>query len=30
MTSTKYEVEKFIALNNFELWQLKMRALLVQ
>jgi len=29
MTSAKYEVEKFIGLNDFGLWQLKMRALLI-
>jgi len=28
--STKYEVEKFTGQNDFGLWQLKMKALLVQ
>jgi len=26
MTSAKYEVEKFVGLNDFGLWWLKMRA----
>jgi len=29
MGSTKYEVEKFTGQNDFRLWRLKMRALLV-
>jgi hypothetical protein len=28
--SSKFEVEKFSGKNNFELWKLKMRDLLVQ
>lgn len=30
MGSTKYEVEKFTGQNDFGLWKLKMKALLVQ
>ena len=30
MTSTKYEVEKFTGSNDFGLWRMKMRAVLVQ
>jgi hypothetical protein len=30
MQSSKFEVEKFSGKNNFELWKLKMRDLLVQ
>ena len=30
MSSTKFEIEKFNGKNNFELWKLKMRELLVQ
>ena len=30
MSSTKFEIEKFNGKNNFELWKLKMRDLLVQ
>ena len=30
MFSTKFETEKFNGKNNFELWKLKMRDLLVQ
>jgi hypothetical protein len=30
MTSAKFEIEKFNGKNNFELWKLKMRDLLVQ
>ena len=30
MSSTKFEIEKFNGKNNFELWKLKMRYLLVQ
>ena len=30
MGSTKYDVEKFTGKNDFGLWRLKMRALLVQ
>ena len=30
MSSTKFEFEKFCGKNNFELWKLKMRDLLVQ
>ena len=30
MASTKYDVEKFTCSNDFGLWRLKMRALLVQ
>ena len=30
MPSTKYEIEKFTGVNNFDLWHLKMKALLVQ
>ena len=30
MSSTKYEIEKFTGVNDFGLWCLKMKALLVQ
>ena len=30
MPSTKYEIEKFTRVNDFALWRLKMKALLVQ
>ena len=30
MQSSKFEVEKFSGKSNFELWKLKMQALLVQ
>ena len=30
MSSSKFEIEKFSGKNNFELWKLKMRDLLVQ
>ena len=30
MPSTKYEIEKFTRVNDFGLWRLKMKALLVQ
>src|SRR3954467_13461592 len=30
MPSTKYEIEKFTGVNDFGLWRLKMKALLVQ
>ena len=30
MPSTKYKIEKFAGVNNFDLWRLKMKALLVQ
>ena len=30
MSSTKFEIENFNGKNNFELWKLKMRDLLVQ
>ena len=30
MTNTKFEVEKFTGKNNFALWKLKVRDLLVQ
>ena len=30
MSSTKFEIEKFSCKNNFELWKLKMRGMLVQ
>ena len=30
MSSTKFEIEKFNGKNNFDLWKLKMRDLLVQ
>lgn len=29
ISSTKYEIEKFICVNDFGLWRLKMQALLV-
>ena len=30
MSSSKFEIEKFSGKNNFELWKIKMRDLLVQ
>ena len=30
MSNTKFEIEKFNGKNNFDLWKLKMRDLLVQ
>lgn len=30
MSSIKFEIEKFTGVNDFGLWRLKMRALLVQ
>ena len=30
MSSIKYEIEKFIGVNDLDLWHLKMQALLVQ
>lgn len=30
MSSTKYEIEKFTSVNDFDLWRLKMQALIVQ
>lgn len=30
MSSTKFEIEKFTGVNNFGLWRLKMKILLVQ
>ena len=30
MGSTKYDIEKFLGKNDFGLWRIKMRAILVQ
>ena len=30
MTSTRFEIEKFTGKNDFGLWQVKMRSILVQ